>query len=886
MSVRGSREGWAERPGRALVALASAVVPRSRRRAWREEWDAEIWHYLHEETGSDPGRHGGFGLLARCAGAIPHALWVRGEEWNMDGVLQDLRFAIRTLANRPGFTAVAIATLALGIGANTAVFSVVDAVVLSPLAMPNSDRLLWIWGRTWDGQPIASVSPPDFRDYRDGTRDVFEDLAAYASFSQRRILSGDGQPEEIVIRAATADFLHALGLEPAAGRFFTPAETSGIDTDRVVISHALWLGRYGADPDVIGRTMILDGKPYTIVGVLPARLGIQEDIDAWVPLTFGSPSYQSRAGHFLRPIALLRRGVDRERAQEAMDRVSARLEAAYPETNDGWYALAQPLQDIVLGSARRGLIIMMGAVGLVLLIACANVGNLLIARAAERRGEIAVRTALGASRQRVARQLLVESLMLAVTGAGIGIALAAAGLAMLRRLGSSDVPRIDEVSIDGRVLLVTMVVSLVVGVAFGLMPALAAGRRRLGAALEEIGRGAPGRGGARVRRWLVGGEVALSFVLLVGAGLLMRSFLALTAVDPGFDERNVLAMPLSISDRDAPTDAAAVALLDDIREHVAALPGVRRVALADILPMSGSGGDTYVYAEGRPPDQLRNVQNTAEIRVASEGFFDALGIPVERGRTFRESDGAASEKVVVINQSLATRLFTDEDPVGRGLVVALDSLRTLRVVGVVHDVHQHSLGEPSRAEFYLSARQSGRTSLTLVVKGSRETPSANAVRGAVRAVDPGMPLSRVFTMEDFVGRGLASGRFQTAVLSLFAALALLLSAVGLYGVLAHGVLERRGEIGVRLAMGAERSGVVRMVVGEGVRLGAVGACVGAAGAWFATRLLGTLLFGVGQHDVWTFALTPVLLMGVVLISCWIPARAAARTDPVQALRAE
>jgi putative ABC transport system permease protein len=874
-----------ERLARALVRIAGALVPSARRRAWREEWEAEIWHQLHGGPGSDPEPTGGIELLARCVGAIPHALWIRGEEWNVDTIWQDVRFAVRTFAKRPGFTFVVVATLALGIGANTAVFSVLDAVVVRPLAMPNSDRLLWIWGRTYQGRAIASVSPPDFKDYLEGTRDVFEHFAARSSFGRRVVLTGGDKPEEIVIRGATADFLDALGLRPALGRFFTPGETAGDSSDLIVISHALWLGRYGGDPSVIGRTMQLDGTPYTIVGVLPERLGIEDSIDAWVPLTFGSPDYQTRAGHFLRPIALLRTGVDPRRAQEALDHVSARLEAAYPETNDGWYALARPLQDTVVGSTRGALLVMMGAVGLVLLIACANVGNLLIARASERRGEIAVRAALGASRGRVTSQLLVESLLLSVTSAAVGLVVAAGGVAALHRLGASSIPRLDEVTLDGRVLGVTLAVSVLVGVAFGLMPAVAAGRHRMGAALGDSGRGRTARRRPRLRGALVGGEVALSFVLLVGAALLVRSFLSLSSVDPGFDERHVLTVPLSLADRDL-AEVGGVALLDAVHDRVAALAGVRYAAFANIVPMSGSGGDTYVYAEGHPPDQIRNVQNTAELRVGSEDYFRALGIHIARGRAFEATDDAGSGKVVVINETLAARLFPDEDPVGRGLVVALDSLRTFRVVGVSADVRQYSFAQPARPEFWLAVRQNSRGPLSLVVKGARATPAVRAVREAVRAVDPGQPLSRFNTMEDFVGSALAAGRFQTVLLGVFASLALLLSAVGLYGVLAQSVLDRRGEIGVRLAMGARPGEVVRMVVGQGLSVAALGAAAGAVGALLATRLLEALLFGVGPRDPMAFTFTPILLMTVAALACWVPARRAARVDPVQSLRAE
>ncbi len=672
----------------------------------------------------DPGRGARLRLLSRCLGAIPHALWIRGEEWNVETVWQDVRFALRTLAKRPAFTLVAVGTLALGIGANTAVFSVVDAVVLRPLPMPTADRLLWMWGRTLEGRPIASVSPPDFLDYREETDRVFEEFAAYSSFSRRVVYTGGERPEELLGRSSTANYLAALGLEPVLGRTFTAEEEGGSSTDPIMISHGLWERLYAGARDVVGRTLRLDGEAHTIVGVLPEELGLQDAVDVWSPLTFADEDYQSRGAHFLRPIALLRAGVTRAQAQEALDAVSARLEQDHPETNDGWYPLLEPVQSVLLGTTRPALLILMGAVALVLLIACANVGSLLIARSAERRGELAVRTALGASRGRITRQLLVESLILAVVAAALGLLVAAGGIAALERLAPAGLPRMDEVAMNGRVLLVTLAVSLAVGIAFGTMPAAGGGGGGLAAGVASIGRGRSARRAGRLRAALVTGEVALSFVLLVGAALLMRSFVALRSVDPGFDARGVLTMPLSISEQDVGSTSEVVGLLDRIQERVAALPGVARVAVANLLPMTGSGGDTYVYAEGRPPEQIRNVENTAEFRIASEDFFDALGIEVRRGRGFTPADAEGTEPVVVVNQRLADRLFPGEDPLGRGLVIWLDTLTTHRIVGVVEDVHQYAPGLAPREEFYLSERQSGARGVTLVVKGREAVPSA------------------------------------------------------------------------------------------------------------------------------------------------------------------
>ncbi len=886
MSGRGPRRSPIERLAAALVGVAGVLVPREQREAWREEWNAEIWHHVHDREEGGRAARPRLGLVALCAGAIPHAISIRAEGWSVDSLSQDVRFAVRTLLRRPGFTAVAVAALALGIGANTAVFTVLDAVVLRPLPMPNADRLLYVYGRMWEGEPVASVSPPDFLDYRRETGQVVQELAAYST-SVERVVSTDGpQPEELVARRATGNFLAALGLEPALGRSFTPEEIAGGPSDVVMISYGLWERLFGSDRDVIGRTVSLDGESHTVVGVMPPHMGFQDEIDVWGPLTFGAPGYQSRAAHFIRPLALLRPGATREQAQRVFDAIAARLAEAYPETNDGWVPPLRPLQAELLGPTRPALLVMMGAVGLVLLIACLNVGSLLVARSSERQGEIAVRAALGASRRRVTRQLFVESTILSTVSAAVGLILATAGVALVQRFAPPRVPQLDGVTLDGRVLLVTLAVTLGVSLAFGLVPAWALARGRLSEMVGSAGGARSPRRHKRLRSSLVVTEVALSFVLLTGALLLARSFMALSAVDPGFDARDVLTIPLSITQRDVPTAPDVAALEDRIGRRVQAVPGVQSVAYTDILPMTGSGRDTYVYAEGQPPAQLRNVENTAEYRVASEAYFDAMGIPVLSGRAFTAEDVPGSEPSVLVSQSLAGRLWPGEDAVGRGLVVLLDTLTTARVVGVVGDLRQYSLNRPPRDEFYLSTRQTGRRDVTLVVKGRDSAPPVAAIRAAVREVDPRQPLTRVATMEDYVGGSLASGRFQALLLGVFAGLAVLLAAVGLYGVLTRSVVERRREIGMRMAVGAERGSVVRMVVGQGLGLAGLGILAGGVGAVLGARVLEAFLFGVEPLDPLTFALTPMLLLSVVFVASWLPARRAARVDPIRALQSD
>lgn len=869
-----------------VLDAAGRIVPAARRSTWREEWDAEVWHHLHGRDGAEPSVWDQVQLALRCLGAIPHAVWIQGEEWHMESFGQDVRYAVRSLLKRPAFAAVAIVTLALGIGGNTAVFSVVDSVLLEPIPVPNGQRLVYVFGRDFPSGPGASISPPDYLDYREGTSDVFETFAAYGSFSRTVVAEGTDRPEELSGRAVTPDLLRALGYEPAAGRGFTEPEASGDRADVVMISHGLWGRRWGYDPGAVGATLLLDGEPHTVVGVLPRDLGWLGTVDLWFPVTFAGSGYDSRAAHFFRGIALLREGVTPEEAQVSMDRVSARLEQAYPETNDGWYAQAVALQEVWVGDVRPALLVLLGGVGVVLLIACANVANLLLARAAARRGEVAVRAAMGASRVRLVRQVLTESLVLAAVAGVVGIGVAHAGVWALGRLEPGNLPRMSEVGVDGTALAFTLVISLGVGLLFGLAPALGLRTERLDAAMGSVGRSRAERG-RRLRDGLVATEVGLSFVLLIGAGLMLRSFQELRAVDPGFETEGALVVSVAFPERLHPelddVEATREAVLQALRD----LPGVEAVGSASILPLSGSVGDTYVYAEDDPPARERDVANTAQIRLVDEGYFETMGIPLVAGRSFRRSDDRDAPHRIVLNERLANDLFPGQDPLGRRVMVWLDEVRPLEVIGVAADVRQYALGSDAGREFYVSARQRGARSLEVVVRGrGGATPAVDEVRGAVWSVDPGQPLARATTLESFVDDGLARNRFEATLMGMFAALALLLAGVGIYGVLAQAVADRRREIGIRIAMGAERREVVGMVVGRGVKLALVGLALGVVGAAAASGALRSMLYEVGTADPLTYALTPLFLLAVVVVSSWLPARQAARTDPAAVLRDE
>jgi predicted permease len=573
-----------------------------------------------------------------------------------------------------------------------------------------------------------------------------------------------------------------------------------------------------------------------------------------------------------------------EQAQSALDAVSARLEAAFPETNEGWYATLLPLRDVLVGDVRPALVVLLAAVGLVLLIACANVVNLLLARAAAPRGEIAVRSAMGATRFRLARQMVTESVLLALLGGAAGVAFAWVGVEALRVLQPGNLPRLDEIGFDATTFGFCALLSLGVGLMFGMVPAVGLRGNALKDALSTAGRGMSG-GGRRLRGALVAGEVALSFVLLVGAGLLLRSFLTLRAVDPGFDAVGAVVVPVSLPERAWPEGEALEAARDAIRDRLSAIQGVAAVGAASIIPLSGSGGDTYVHAETRPPANLQNVENTAQIRFVDEGWFNAMGIPIVSGRAFERSDDRDAPIRVILNERLARDLFPDEDPLGKRMVVWLDELRPLEIIGVAADVRQFSLDIPAQREFYLSARQRDVRALNFVVRGPGAVPPpAPALRDAVRRADPGQPVSRIVPLESYVDVTVATDRFQALLVLLFAVLAVSLSAIGIYGVLAHAVGQRRREIGIRMAMGAGRSTVARMIVREGLGVALIGASIGLAGAIATARALGSLLFGIGPVDPLTWVATPVFLLAVVLLSSWLPALQAARTEPATVLR--
>ena len=626
--------------------------------------------------------------------------------------------------------------------------------------------------------------------------------------------------------------------------------------------------------------------PKTVVGVVGGQMQFPRAADVLLPLTVSSPSWDSRSSHFLRPVGRLRPGVSVSEAQAEMDVISRRLEEAYPDTNVGFYAQVQPLQEVIVGALRPALLLLLGAVGLILLIACGNVSNLLLARSISRRGEVALRSAVGASRARVLRQLVTESLTLSLAGGGLGLAIAYGTVEVVQRFPPANLPRVPELSVDGTVLGFTLMLATIVGLLFGLIPAIKLSGVSLTDDLDSV-RSSRGASGGHFRNALVTSEVALLLVLLVGASLLVKSFSRLRSVDPGLDPSGVLSVPVSFPSSKYRESAEVRVALDQMISGVEGIPGVRSVSAVSPLPFGGSAGDTYVYAEGRPPERIMDMASTALVNRAAEGYFGTMGIPLISGRAFLPSDVGDEEAppVMVISEGLADRLWPSENAVGQRLVVPGSEEVVLEVVGIARNVKHWGLGQVSYPAFYLSQRQFTDRGMRLVIKGSGAVGSLDdQIREAVWAVDTDQTLTRISRMEDLVARSTGQSRFQSSLLGGFAALAILLAAMGVYGVLAYSVTQRRHELGIRMAMGADRRTVTRMVLRTGALLCGAGIVIGLAGAFGLARLMGGLLFEVDPHDLTSFMSAPALLAIVALLASYLPARRASRVDPVAALR--
>jgi putative ABC transport system permease protein len=781
------------------------------------------------------------------------------------------------LVRNPGFTVAAVLTIALGIGANTAVFTLVDTALLRPLPFPESDRLAVLWeNHGGQGKEREKVSASNYLDWRRESR-AFSELTAWIVWGLA--LTGSGEPEELTVVRASPNVFSLAGVAPALGRGFTPdEETSGRD-NVVVLSHAFWTGRFGADPAVLGRTLILDGKPHQIIGVMPAsfRFPNEAGVTMWLPLGFTESELLTRNERVFNVIGRLAPGADLAGARAELATITQRLSAAHPETNRGWGATVLSAAEVAGAGSRRPLMLLLGAVGFVLLIACANVGHLFLVRAIDREREMALRVALGAKPGRLVRMLLLESALVVFLGAALGLAVASWSLPLVRALDPSLVPGWHDPAVDGRVLAFCVALLVSVTLACGLMPALRASFRAPAARRDSGG----------LRRGVIIAEVALSVVLLAGAGLLFRSLERLQSVDPGFDPEHVLAATIFLSGDKYNEDALQSAFFATLVENLRRLPGVEAAGAVTTLPMNpvGIDYDLPFSADAQKPDPSAERQEV-DFRVVEGDYFRALGIPLLRGRTMDGRDRADAGRVAVVNESLARRYFGAADPVGRRVWVG-GGLNQVTIVGLVADIRHRGLAARPRPELYVPSAQYPHGGMTVVVRGTSDPATlTRALKEQVFALHPDQPITSLVTLPDLVSRSVAPRRVQLLLLGGFAALALVLAAVGVYGVVAYAVGRRTREIGIRIALGATESVVRRTVLVPGLGLAAIGVVLGSLGAWYVGRLLAGELYEVSPHDPRALITAAVVLLGVTWLACEIPARRATRTDPVNVLRSE
>ena len=800
-------------------------------------------------------------------------------------LIADLRYAVRTIARAPSFALAVIGVLALGIGANTAIFSIVNAVLLRPLPFEQPDRLVRIFStppqEAFPGQTIFALAPGQFFDWQRDARS-FEGMALYRD--RQFALTGTGSARVVDAAAVSAGFFEVVGFQPALGRLFRAEEDHQGSHRVVILSDRFWRSELGSAPDAIGRSLTLGGEPYTIVGVLPANASMASWTaaarDLWVPLALSPAQRAERVNHNQRGVARLRPDVSLDTAQSELRDIAGRLALEHPGTDAGWGAAVVEMQEEIVGDSRAMLAMLLGAVSLVLLIACANVGNLLFARGLTRRKEIAVRSALGAGRGRVFQQLLMEALLLASVGGGLGLLLAQFALTSASALLANQVPRAEEASIDARVLLFVAGVSLFTGVVAGTLPALRAGRSDLAGALKEGGR-SQGALGVRMRRALIVCEVALSLVLLMGAGVMVQSLVGLRHGDTGFDADNVLTMQVSLAAARYPEASQRTTFFDTAVERLRALPGVVAAGTVDDVPLV-DGSFQPLVVEGSAASEERN--RTLQVRRVTPGYLRAMGIPVLRGRDVKPDDA----DVLLVSREAARLFWGDEDPLERRASLPMVSAGVLRqVVGIVGDVKQLNLSQPPAPTVYYYSRERNWGSATIVLRTA--VPPATLARpaaAAIRALDPQQPVEEVRTMTDVIDERLTSERFSALLLGLFAGVALLLASMGIYSVLSYIVRGRSREIGIRTAFGARTADVLRLVIAEGMLPTLLGIAAGVAGALASAQVLETLVFGISASDPLTLLAVAVTLTLVALLATLVPAYRASRIDPLKVLRAE
>lgn len=798
-------------------------------------------------------------------------------------MFSDLRYAVRQLVKNPGFAAVAILTLALGIGACTAIFSVVNGVLLQPLDYPQPDRIVVIRETNLPAFPEFAVSPPNYLDWEKQTKSY----ACLAAYSGSQInLTGEGEPQRLIGVKATAHYFDVYGIKPVLGRWFVPEEDAPGKNHVVVLSHPFWQRVFGGERKVIGRSIQLNGEPYTVIGIAPPGFGQASKVDTWTPMGFkpDETNGDARGGHYLNAIGRLRPGVTVAQARAELEVLAAQLARQYPDSNKGWGVVMAPMLDYAVRDVRAILYTLLGAVGCVLLIACANIANLLLARATARHRELAIRTALGASRIRLVRQLLTESVILALAGGAAGILLACWGLDLLLALAPSTLPRTGDIHLDGTVLVFALVLSALTGVVFGIAPALLAAHTDVQEGLKQGARGSTDARG-RLRGALVVIEVAFALVLLGAAGLLARSFMQLTHVDPGFAPENATAMRLALPEKKYEKPEQQLAFSNAVLARLRALPGVEAVGLTHSLPLLSDWVLGFKIA-GRPEVPPSDMPSTNYYSVTPD-YFRAMGIRLVRGRVFNEHDDARAPRVAIINETLARQFFPNEDPLGKQILVTQGPDVWRQIVGIVADIKQYGVDKETTSQSYEPFAQAPFRSLNFVLRTKGSSASlAGALRPAVYAVDKDQPIGTIQPLEEILGATIAKQRFAMLLLLVFSSVALIIAAVGIYGVMAYSVVQRTGEFGIRMALGAQRSDVLRLVLSSAGKLVGLGLLLGLGATFVASRVMGSLLFQTNAHDPLTFGLTTLLLASVALAACFLPARRATRVNPIEALRAE
>jgi predicted permease len=805
----------------------------------------------------------------------------------MDTLRQDLVYALRRLAHAPGFSVVAVATLALGIGANSAIFSVINAALLRPLPYPEPERLVMV-SAVWEGKPVV-ISPQNFLDLEAAARS-FEGLAAITGGGIT--LGGRGAPARVEGAGVGARFFDVLGARPFLGRGFLAGENEPGRTKVMVLGERLWRERFGADPALVGQTVQLNREAHVVVGIAPAHLRYPEGAELWTPLEYDAVfRSHSRGAWYLTVIGRLRPDVPIEAARQEVAIIAERLARQHPDQNAGVGATVRPLHSALVGESRTALLVLLGAVGLVLLIACVNVANLLLARVAAREGELAVRVALGAGRRRLVRQLLTESVVLALLGGAAGVLLASATLGSILALQPEGVPRLAEVRLDRTVMLFAAALSVLTGLTFGLFPALATTGRPTAVTLREGSRGLLRGSGQRLRGGLVVAQVALAMMLLAAAGLLIRSFDRLLRVDPGFRADSALTFRLGLPASAYGEEPRRVAFFAELLRRLEALPGVRSAGAVMGLPLGGLSFTLSFEVAGRPPLPPAQ-QPSMQMRVATPGYFRTMGIPLLRGRGLEPSDTADSKQVVVLSESAARRFFAGEDPIGQRITIGWRRPEGRppaggEVVGIVGDVRELGLDQEQPPEAYVPHAQLPAEGMDVVLRTSVDPLSLGpAVARAVAELDPELPVARVRTLEAIVARSVSEPRFYTVLLAAFAAMAVGLAALGIFGVMSYAVVQRSREIGIRVALGAHPGDVRRMVLGHALGLALAGVAIGLAGAAALSRVIRSLLFQVSPTDPATLAGVAAVLLAVALLASDLPARRATRVDPLDALRAE